>query len=52
MGNYSGAPRAKRASEAPWVNKSTHLRKVGNHVTDRPRVRPHHRHTNVYSHTF
>ena len=32
----SGAPRVKRASEAPWVNKSTHRRKFGNHVTDRP----------------
>ena len=48
----SGAPRAKRACGAPWVNKSTHPRKFGNHVTDRPTVRPHHRHTNVYSHTF
>ena len=38
----SGAPRAKRASGAPWVNKSTHSRKFGNHVTDRPTVRPHH----------
>ena len=51
---YSGAPRAKRACGAPWVNKSTHPRKFGNHVTDRPSdrptVRPHHRHTNVYSH--
>ena len=33
---YSGAPRAKRACGAPWVNKSTHPRKFGNHVTDRP----------------
>ena len=53
---FSGAPRAKRACGAPWVNKSTHPRKLGNHVTDRPSdratVRPHHRHTNVYSHTF
>ena len=48
----SGAPRAKRAYGAPWVNKSTHRRKFGNHVTDRTTVRPHHRHTNVYSHTF
>ena len=32
----SGAPRAKRACGAPWVNKSTHPRKFGNHVTDRP----------------
>ena len=48
----SGAPRAKRACRAPWVNKSTHPRKFGNHVTDRPTVRPHHRFTNVYSHTF
>ena len=48
----SGALRAKRACGAPWVNKSTHPRKFGNHVTDRPTVRPHHRHTNVYSHTF
>ena len=52
----SGAPRAKRTSGAPWVNKSTHPRKSGNHVTDRPSnrptVRPHHRYTNIYSHTF
>ena len=46
----SGAPRVKRASGAPWVNKSTHPRKFGNHVTDRLTVRPHHRHANVYSH--
>ena len=32
--------RAKRASGAPWVNKSTHPRKFGNHVTDRPTDRP------------
>ena len=25
--------RAKRACEAPWVSKSTHPRKFGNHVT-------------------
>ena len=25
--------RAKRASGAPWVSKSTHPRKFGNHVT-------------------
>ena len=31
--------RAKRARGAPWVNKSTHPRKFGNHVTDRPSVR-------------
>ena len=31
----SGAPRAKRACEAPWLNKSTHPRKFGNYVTDR-----------------
>ena len=37
--NDSGAPRAKRACGAPWVNKSTHPRKFGNHVTDRPSVR-------------
>ena len=36
----SGAPRAKRACGAPWVNKSTHPRKFGNHVTDRPTDRP------------
>ena len=36
----SGAPRAKRASGAPWVNKSTHPRKFGNHVTERPSDRP------------
>ena len=44
--------RAKRARGAPWVSKSTHPRKFGNHVTDRPTFRPHHRHTTVYSHTF
>ena len=32
---YSGAPRAKRACGAPWLNKSTPPRKFGNHVTDR-----------------
>ena len=37
---YSGAPRAKRASGGPWVNKSTHPRKFGNHVTDRATDRP------------
>ena len=37
--NISGAPRAKRACGAPWVNKSTHPRKFGNHVTERPSVR-------------
>ena len=37
----SGAPRVKRASGAPWVNKSTHPRKFGNHrPTDRLTVRP------------
>ena len=36
---FSEAPRAKHASGAPWVNKSTHPRKFGNHVTDRPSVR-------------
>ena len=41
-----------RAREAPWINKSTHPRKFGNQVTERPSVRPHHRHTNVHSHTF
>ena len=46
----SAAPRVKRASGAPWVNKSTHPRKFGNHVTDRPTVRPPHRQTNVCSH--
>ena len=34
--HYSGAPRTKRASGAPWVNKSTHPRKFGYHVTERP----------------
>ena len=37
----SGAPRAKRARGAPWVNKSTHPRKCGNHgrfpFTKKPR---------------
>ena len=37
---HSGAPRAKRASGSPWVNKSTHARKFGNHVTGRPTERP------------
>ena len=37
---FSGAPRAKFACGAPWVNKSTHPRKFGNHVTDRPSDRP------------
>ena len=48
---YSGA---KRASRAPRVTKSTHTRKFGNHVTVHhlQPARPHHRHTNVYSHTF
>ena len=32
--------RAKRAGRAPWVSKSTHPRKFGNHVTDRPSDRP------------
>ena len=38
----------------PWVSKSTYTKKIGNHVTvHRPQpVRPHHRYTNVYSHTF
>ena len=45
--HYSGAPRAKRARGAPWVNKFTHPRKFGNHVTDRPTDRPHHRQTNA-----
>ena len=50
--------RAKRVCGAPWVSKSTHPRKFGNHVTvHRPParplpVRPHHRATNVQSHTF
>ena len=38
---YSGA----LAREARL--RSTHPRKFGNHVTVRPTVRPHHRHTNV-----
>ena len=42
--------RAKRACGAPWVSKSTHPRKFGNHVTvHRPPVRPHQRATNVHS---
>ena len=48
----SGAPRAKRACGTPWINKSTHSKKIGYHVSDRATVRPHHRHTNVYSRTF
>ena len=42
-------------SGAPLLSiKSTHPRKFGNHVTVHrpPTVRPHHRTTNVYSHTF
>ena len=31
--------RAKRACGAPWVSKSTHPGKFGNHVTDRPTER-------------
>ena len=34
-------------SQSAWVNKSTHPRKFGNHVSDRPTVRPHHRETNA-----
>ena len=42
----SEAPHAREALYlAPWLSKSTHPRKFGNHVT----VRPHHRKTNVYS---
>ena len=38
---------------APFLSKSTHPREFGNHVTvHRPTVRPHHRRTNVYSHTL
>ena len=49
--------RAKRVCGAPCVSKSTHPRKFGNHVTVHrppalPPVRPHHRKTNVQSHTF
>ena len=36
----SGAPRAKRACGAPWVNKSTHSKKIGYHVIDRATERP------------
>ena len=41
-------------SGAPLLSKSTHPRKFHNHVTVHrpPAVRPHHRKTNVYSHTF
>ena len=39
-GANSGAPRTKRPSGAPWVNRSTHPRKSGNHVTDQPTDRP------------
>ena len=43
-----------RVGGAPLLSKFTHPRKFGNHVTvHRPTaVRPHHRKTNVYSHTF
>ena len=37
---HSGAPRAKCASVALWINKSTHPRKFGKHVTNRPSNRP------------
>ena len=52
---YSGAlARKARASGAPWVSKSTHPKKFGNHVTvHRTNERlstP--KHTNVESHTF
>ena len=30
----------KHACGAPWSNKSTHPRKFGNHMTDRPTDRP------------
>ena len=43
------------AREAPELSKSTHPRKFGNHVTVHRSpltVRPHHRKTNVLSHTF
>ena len=51
--NDSGA----LAREAPCVTKSTHPRKFGNYVTVHrppalPPARPHHRKTNVQSHTF
>ena len=37
---FSGDPRAKHASRAPWLSKCTHPRKFGNHVTvHRPSVR-------------
>ena len=51
----SGAPRPNRACGAPWVNKSTHSKKnwlSRDRPSDRATVRPHHRHTNVYSRTF
>ena len=45
--------RAKRACGAPWVSKSTHPRKFGNHVTvHRPPVRPHYRATSFQSPHF
>ena len=49
----AGLWRAKRACRAPWVSKSTHARKFGNHVpVHRPParslpVRPHYRDTNA-----
>ena len=36
----SGAPRPNRACGAPWVNKSTHSKKIGYHVIDRATERP------------
>ena len=44
---------ASRVRGSPWLRKSTHPRKFRNHVTvRRTTVRPHHRQTNVYFHTF
>ena len=52
--NFSGA--LGHACGAPWVSKSTHSRNILKSLdrtpTERTTVRPHHRATNVYSHTF
>ena len=36
----SGSLAREARSGAPWVSKTTHPRKFGNHVTDRPSDRP------------
>ena len=41
---YYSRARETRASEAPWVSKSTNPRKFGNHTDRPPTVRPLHMH--------